>query len=125
MLKTKLLLCLAASVLSVSVHAAGVPSADMDKITLSFINSKIYQAGAVNCRDKEIGKRIYVGCQNRKIGSSSQLSLWLYEGGVFKSVNGTARGFAEGRLAHQKHIAVMPLPLPDDVDIGSAMAAFN
>ncbi len=125
MFKTKLGLCFAAALLSVSVHAAGVPSADMDKITLSFINAKIYAGGAVNCRDKEIGQRVYVGCQNRRMSGNSQISLWLYESGIFKSLNGTARGFAEGALAGQKHIAVMPLPVPADIDFGAAMAAFK
>lgn len=125
MFKTKLGLCFAAALLSVSVHAAGVPSADMDKITLSFINAKIYAGGAVNCRDKQIAQRIYVGCQNRTLGGNSQLSLWLYEAGVFKALNGTARGFAEGRFSGQQHIAAMPLPLPADIDFGAAMAAFR
>lgn len=125
MFKTKLGMCFAAVLVSASAHAGGVPSADMDKITLSFINAKIYAGGAVNCRDKEIGQRVYVGCQNRRMSGNSQISLWLYESGIFKSLNGTARGFAEGALSGQKHIAVMPLPVPADIDFGAAMAAFK
>jgi len=125
MLKIKYVMAAAAAVLSAGALASGVPSADLDKITLSFINAKIYQGGAVSCRDKQIGDRIYVGCQNRSLGGNSQLSLWLYEGGVFKSLNGTARGFAEGPLAGQAHIATMPLPLPSDINFGAAMAAFK
>jgi hypothetical protein len=112
--------------LSSAAMAASVPSADMDKITLSFINAKIYAGGAVSCRDKEIDKRLYVGCMNRSLGGgNSQVSLWLYEGGVFKSLNGTARGFAEGKLSGQSHITTMPLPLPKDIDFGAAMSAFK
>ncbi|BBL25358.1 hypothetical protein [Comamonas terrigena] len=111
--------------LSSAAMAASVPSADMDKITLSFLNAKVYAGGAVSCRDKEIGDRLYVGCLNRSLGGNSQVSLWLYEGGVFKSLNGTARGFAEGKLAGQPHIKTMPLPLPKDIDFGAAMSAFK
>lgn len=125
MLKTRFAVGVAAAFVSVGALASGVPSSDLDKITLSFINAKIYQGGAVSCRDKQIGQRIYVGCQNRSLGGSSQVSLWLYEGGIFKSLNGTARGLAEGKLAGQKHIATMPLPLPADIDFGAAMTAFK
>lgn len=120
----KIALCAAAALLGASAWA-GVPSADLDKITLSFIKAKVYQGGAVSCQDKAIGQRVYVGCKNRSLGGNSQVSLWLYEDGVFKSLNGTARGFAEGPLSGQAHITTMPLPLPNDIDFSAAMAAFK
>ena len=112
-----------AAFLSACSSGTGVPSADMDKITLSFLNAKIYAGGAVSCKDGQLAERLYVGCQNRSLDGGSSVSLWLYEDGIFKSVNGTARGFAEGPLAGQSHIATMPLPLPADIDIAAAMAA--
>lgn len=125
-MRTKKLLGTALGLLlSSAAMAASVPSADMDKITLSFLNAKVYAGGAVSCRDKEIGGRLYVGCLNRTLGGNSQVSLWLYEGGVFKSLNGTARTFAEGKLAGPPHIKTMPLPLPKDIDIGAALSAFK
>lgn len=111
----KTVAAIAASVLSLGAIAAGVPSADIDKITLAYLNAKIYAKGAVSCSAKTIAARDYVGCFNRSLDGKSSVGLWLYEGGKFKALNGTAKTFAEGPLKSVDGISSMPLPLPADV----------
>lgn len=102
-----------------------VPSADLDKLTLAYLNAKVYAGGAVSCRPKKLGERIFVGCRNETLDGKSQVQLWLYEGGVFNSVNGSARTQAEGRFAGNPAIGVMPAPLPADIDIPAVLAEYK
>lgn len=102
-----------------------VPSAELDKLTLAFLNAKIYASGAVSCDPKQVKERAYVGCHNKSLEGNSQVSLWLYEGGEFKAVNGTARTFVEGPFAGESGISSMPLPLPNDINVGEVLESFK
>lgn len=102
-----------------------VPSEEVDKLTLAFLNAKIYAGGAVSCNPKKVNERAYVGCYNKSLDGMSKVSLWLYEDGVFKAVNGTARTFAEGRFSGNSAVGVLPVPIPADIKIDEVMAAFK
>lgn len=110
---------------SAQVWAAGVPSKAIDQITLAYLNAKVYASGAVSCNAKAVAGRDYVGCFNRSLNGKSDVALWLFEGEKFKAINGTARGFADGKLRGIGGIENMPLPLPKDIDVGAAVAAFK
>jgi len=104
---------------------SSVPSEDVDKLTLAFLNAKVYAGGAVVCEPKEVQDRAYVGCYNKSLDGTSKVSLWLYEGGVFKAVNGTARTFAEGRFSGNPAVGVLPLPIPADIKIDAVLKSFE
>lgn len=110
---------------SAQVWAAGVPSTAIDQITLAYLNAKVYPGGAVSCEGKVVSGRDYVGCFNRSLNGKSNVALWLFENGKFKAINGTARDFADGKLRGAAGVENMPLPLPKDIDVGAAVAAFK
>lgn len=109
-----------------AVEAADkAPSAAIDRITLIYLNHKIYPNGSVQCDSKVIGDRSMIGCWNVTLNGKSAPHIWLYEAGTFKSVNGNARQMAETKFSNESDVAVMKLPLPADIDIGSALESFK
>ena len=102
-----------------------VPSEQVDKLTLAFLDAKVYASGAVVCEPKKVAERAYVGCSNKSLDGQSKVSLWLYEDGIFKAVNGTARTFSEGRFSGNAAVGVLPVPIPVDIKIDEVMAAFK
>lgn len=104
---------------------AAVPSEEIDRLTLAFLNAKIYAGGAVVCESKQIADRDYVGCHNQSLGGRSNTSLWLYEDKAFKAVNGTARTFAERQFSGIPNIGTVPLPMPSDIKVGEVLAHFE
>lgn len=125
-----LLLSIAMAALVMNANAAEpaqkAPRAAIDRITLIYLNHKIFPNGAVECDSKVIGVRSMVGCWNVTLdGGKSVPHIWLYDAGKFKSVNGKARQMAEGKFSTESDVAVMPLPLPADIDISAAMTSFQ
>ncbi|QXH96114.1 hypothetical protein HU749_006925 [Pseudomonas ogarae] len=123
------LVCLALMGLAVQSHAAEspqeAPSSVIDRLTLIYLDHKIYPAGAVECEPKVVGARSMIGCSNVTLNGTSMPHLWLYESGKIKSINGKARQLAEGTFANEPEISVMPLPLPADIDVGATLSAFT
>ena len=101
------------------------PSAAIDRITLIYMNHKIYPKGSVECEPKVIGTRSMVGCWNLTLDGKSAPHIWLYDDGKFKPVNGSARQLAETKFSAESDIAVMKLPLPSDIDVGTALESFK
>ena len=128
----KALLCLiAAAGLALSVNAAAAdpvreaPGAAIDRITLIYLNHDVYPSGSVECVPKVVGSRSMIGCWNMTLGGSSSPHIWIYDSGVFKSVNGSARQLAEGKFSNEPDIAASALPLPADIDVGAALSSFK
>lgn len=105
--------------------AREAPSAAIDRITLIYLNHKIYQNGSVECDSKVVGARSMVGCWNLTLNGKSAPHIWLYDAGKFKSVSGNARQLAQGKFSNESDIAVLPLPLPADIDVGSTVESFT
>ncbi|MHC8399476.1 hypothetical protein ACYZTX_08275 [Pseudomonas sp. MDT1-17] len=105
--------------------AAEAPSAAIDRITLIYMNHKVFPKGAVECDSKVIGARSMVGCWNVTLNGKSAPQIWLYEADKFKPVNGSARQLAETKFSTESDIAVMKLPLPADINVGSVVESFN
>lgn len=101
------------------------PGAAIDRITLIYLNHKIYPKGSVECESKVIGTRSMVGCWNMTLDGKSTPHIWLYDAGTFKPVNGSARQLAETKFSSEPDIAVMKLPLPSDINVGAALESFN
>lgn len=126
-----LFLFIAASGLALSVNAGAVeavreaPNAAIDRITLIYLNHDVYPGGSVKCEPKVVGSRSMIGCWNKTLGGSSSPHIWIYESGVFKSVNGSARQLAEGKFSSEPDIAASALPLPADIDVGAALSSFK
>lgn len=123
------LVCLALVGLAVHSHAAEsareAPSSVIDRLTLIYLDHKIFPNGAVECEPKVIGARSMIGCSNVTLSGKTVPHLWLYDSGKIKSINGKARQLAEGTLSNEPEISVMPLPLPADIDVGATLSAFT
>lgn len=104
---------------------SAAPSGAIDRITLIYLNHKIYPNGAVVCDSKVVGNRSMVGCWNESLNGNSSPHIWLYEAGKFMSVNGSARQLAQGRFSSESDIGAMPLPLPADINVGSTLVSFT
>ena len=102
-----------------------IPSNEVNKLTLAFLNANIYPNAAVECEPAKIAERLYVGCYGMKLNGHSNISLWLYEEHIFKAVNGTARQFAESKFSDEAFVGVLPLPIPEDIKINEAIAVFK
>ncbi|UVM48342.1 hypothetical protein LOY38_18345 [Pseudomonas sp. B21-015] len=115
--------------LVMNAHAAEAvreaPSSAIDRITLIYLDHKIYPNGSVECDSKVVGARSMVGCWNLTLNGKSSPHIWLYDAGKFKSVNGNARQLAQGKFSNEPDIAVMSLPLPADIDVGSTLESFT
>ncbi|MFJ5253787.1 hypothetical protein ACIP8I_01120 [Pseudomonas sp. NPDC088414] len=124
-----LLASVAMAVSAMTTHAADAvseaPSAAIDRITLIYLNHKIYPNGSVECDSKVIGNRSIVGCWNLTMNGKSAPHIWLYEADKFKSVNGSARQLAEGKFSTEPDVTVVKLPLPSDINVGSTVEAFT
>jgi len=101
------------------------PSAAIDRITLIYMNHKVYPKGSVECESKVVGSRSMIGCWNYTLDGKSPPQVWLYEAEKFKPVNGSARQLAETKFSSESDIAVMKLPLPSDIDVGSVVESFK
>jgi hypothetical protein len=114
---------------AVTAHAVEAareaPSAAIDRITLIYLNHKIYPNGSVECDSKVIGNRSMIGCWNLTLNGKSAPHIWLYEANKFQSVNGSARQLAEGKFSKESDVTVVKLPLPSDINVGSAVEAFT
>lgn len=123
------LVCFAMAVLAVHTYAAEpareAPSSVIDRLTLIYLDHKIYPNGAVECEPKVIGARSMIGCSNVTLSGKSVPHLWLYDSGKIKSINGKARQLAEGEFANEPEISTMTLPLPSDIDVGATLSAFT
>lgn len=102
-----------------------VPQGALDKLTLIYINHKVFSDNPVVCISKVIGQRSMVGCSANLVGGNSAPHVWLFEGEKFKSINGTARGLAETQFSNEPDIAAMKLPLPSDIDVAAAVESFK
>ena len=102
-----------------------IPSEAIDKITLLYLNHKIYPNDPTLCEPKRIGGRDMVGCRAQQWGGYSQVHVWEYSQGKFKSINGSARTLAEGKFANEGVIEVSPLPLPSDINVDAVVKAFS
>lgn len=124
-----LLASVAMAVSAMTTHAADAvseaPSAAIDRITLIYLNHKIYPNGSVECDSKVIGNRSMIGCWNLTLNGKSAPHIWLYEADKFKSVNGSARQLAEGKFSSEPDVTVVKLPLPSDINVGSALETFT
>lgn len=124
-----LLIPVAASVLFINAGGADAaekaPSAAIDRITLVYMNHKVYPKGSVECESKVVGNRSMIGCWNYTLDGKSPPHIWLYEAEKFKPVNGSARQLAESSFSNETDIAVMKLPLPSDIDVGAVVESFK
>ena len=116
-------------VMAMNAHATETvqeaPSAAIDRITLLYMNHKIYPSGAVVCDPKVVGARSVVGCWNLTSSGKSAPNIWPYEAGNFKSLNGSARQLAEGKFSNESGVSAMKLPLPADIDVGAVVESFK
>ena len=121
------LIAMCGFVMNVNAAAAAreAPSAAIDRITLIYMNHKIYPNGSVECEPKVVGARSLVGCWNLTSNGKSSPQIWLYESDQFKPVNGSARQLAETKFSNESGIAEMKLPLPADIDVGSVVESFK
>lgn len=103
---------------------AAVPAKALDEITLLYINHKIYPNDPTVCEAKRIGARDMVGCHARGWGGDSQVHVWEYSKGKFKSINGSARSLAETKFSNEGAVEVSPLPLPSDIKVDKVVKAF-
>jgi hypothetical protein len=108
-----------------AVAADKAPSAAIDRITLIYMNHKVYPKGSVECESKVVGSRSMIGCWNYTLNGNSPPQVWLYEADKFKPVNGSARQLAETKFSSESDITVMKLPLPSDIDVGSVVESFK
>jgi hypothetical protein len=108
-----------------AVAADKAPSSALDRITLIYMNHKVYPKGSVECESKVVGTRSMIGCWNYTLNGKSPPQVWLYEADKFKPVNGSARQLAETKFSSESDIAVMKLPLPSDIDVGAVMESFK
>lgn len=102
-----------------------IPSEAIDRITLLYLNHKIYPDSTVFCEPKRLGGRDMLGCRGQKVGSVSQVHVWEYSNGKFRSINGNARTMAEGKFANENAVEATPLPLPSDINVGAVVEAFS
>ncbi|TFF37433.1 hypothetical protein [Pseudomonas sp. RIT623] len=103
---------------------AAVPAKAIDEITLLYINHKIYPNDPTVCEAKRIGSRDMVGCRAQGWGGDSQVHVWEYSKGKFKSINGSARSLAETKFSNEGAVEVSPLPLPSDIKVDEVVKAF-
>lgn len=104
---------------------ADVPSAAIDRITMLYLNHKIYPNDPTLCEPKRVGGRDMVGCRAQQWGGYSQVHVWEYSQGKFKSINGSARTLAEGKFANENDVEASPLPLPSDINVDTVVKAFT
>lgn len=116
---------LTATIFMVGCSDSPVPSEDLDKITLAFIEANVYAQGAMVCKPAVITNRTYVGCYNKSLNGQSKITLWLYEDRIFKAINGSARTFAEGHFKGNPAVGVLPVPIPSDIKIDEVLANFR
>ncbi len=109
---------------SAQTAQAAVPAKALDEITLLYINHKIYPNDPTICEAKRIGSRDIVGCRARGWGGDSQVHVWEYSNGKFKSINGSARSLAETKFSNEGAVEVSPLPLPSDIKVDEVVKAF-
>ncbi|MBR8316078.1 hypothetical protein KDW36_23135 [Burkholderia dolosa] len=114
--------------LAPSVDAATkATNAQIDEITLAYLNAKVYRQGAVVCTSAVVGERSYIGCANRSLNGNSALGLWLLDQSVsparFLALNGTARGLYQKHLSNNSRFGQTPLPIPGDISIDAALKA--
>lgn len=108
-----------------SSEAPAVSKASMeevDKLTLAYLNSKVFPSGAVVCKSEVLDGHVFIGCKNRQLGSESAVRLWVLKEGEYLAVNGSARQDLE-RLPSVGHLKEMPLPLPASINIEEALKA--
>ncbi|MFG0828783.1 hypothetical protein ACF8R6_10445 [Pseudomonas sp. CJQ_7] len=101
-----------------------VPSDAIDKITLLYINHKIYPNDPTVCEAKRVGERDFVGCHAQGWGGNSQVHVWEFSQGKFRSINGSARTLAETKFSNDSAVEVSPLPLPSDIKVDEVVKAF-
>ncbi|NTZ84348.1 hypothetical protein FCJ61_15420 [Burkholderia metallica] len=114
--------------LAPSVDAATkATNAQIDEITLAYLNAKVYRQGAVVCTPAVVGERSYIGCANRSFNGNSALGLWLLDQSVspvrFLALNGTARDLYQKHLSSNSRFGQTPLPIPGDISIDAALKA--
>lgn len=102
-----------------------VPSEVIDRIIGLYLKHKIYPNDPTICEAKRVGGRDMVGCRANMWGGYSQVHVWEYSQGKFKSINGSARTLAEGKFANESTVEVSPLPLPSDINVDSVVKAFT
>lgn len=111
--------------IAAEIESRQVPREAIDRITLIYLNHKIYANNPVVCTSQVFGGRSMVACRAQMMGGYSAPHVWLYEGGKFKSINGTARGLAETKLSNERDIELSKLPLPVDIDVSAAVESFS
>jgi len=102
-----------------------IPSEAIDRITLLYLNHKIYPNDPTFCEPKRVGGRDMIGCRAQQWGGYSQVHVWEYSQGKFKSINGSARTLAEGKFSNESAVVVSPLPLPSDINVDAVVKAFS
>lgn len=104
---------------------ASVPSSAIDEITLLYLNHKVYPNDPTVCETKRIGARDMVGCRAQGWGGDSQVHIWEYSQGKFRSINGSARSLAETKFSNESVVEISPLPLPADIKVDEIVKAFS
>lgn len=102
-----------------------LPAEAVDQLTLLYINHRIYPDLTVDCRPKTFGDRVMVGCRGYGLGRKSSVHVWNYADGKFWSINGNASSLAGTKFSGEKLVAVTPLPLPSDIDVGKIVEEFS
>lgn len=97
----------------------------IDKITLLYLKHKIYAKGAIDCVPAVIGGRDMIGCWSQSLDGRSNVHVWEYAGGKFKSINGSASGVAETKFSNEGVVELSSLPLPSDIDVGAIVEFFK
>lgn len=95
---------------------------EVDKLTLAYLNGKVFPSGAVVCKSEVLDGYVFIGCKNRQLGGESAVRLWVLKEGEYLAVNGSARQDLE-RLPSAGHLKEMPLPLPASINIEEAIKA--
>ncbi len=103
---------------------SSVPSKAIDQITLLYLNHKVYPNDPTVCEAKRVGARDMIGCSAQGWGGNSQIHIWEYSQGKFKSINGSARSLAETKFSNEGAVEVSPLPLPSDIKVDEVVKAF-
>ncbi|PLP87629.1 hypothetical protein CYD26_21120 [Pseudomonas sp. FFUP_PS_473] len=107
-----------------SQQKPSVPAEAIDKITLLYLKHKVYPNDPTVCEAERIGGRDMVGCRAQGWGGNSQVHVWEYSQGKFKSINGSARSLAETKFSNESAVEVSPLPLPSDIKVDEVVKVF-
>ncbi|MCP9926297.1 hypothetical protein [Cyanobium sp. CH-040] len=115
----------AVAFLVVTIAGCGKPDIKAGNITLHYLHAKIYPGSAIACELRRVSNREFIGCYGKSMSGRSRIHLWEYQNGKYHAINGTARRAAEVHFGDHADVAIAPLPLTKEIDIGKVLGEFQ